>query len=216
MRGVQFGDFHTADDWNLILNSKKINPPNPKYIKVTVDGRDGELNLSRALTDDIKYSNREANFTFLVTEGSVSDRNELINEIVNKIHGKELRIIEPDDEDYYLLGECSVSDIVNSKGYGSFKVKATCEPYRYSVTEINRVITASSTPVEVILSNTGRKTLTPSITVSGSASLKFGSTNVALEKGTYKLPSLLLKTGTTIITVSGSGTVTFSYREAIL
>lgn len=216
MRGVQFGDYHTADDWNLILNSKKINPPNPKYVKVTVDGRDGELNLSRALTDDIKYSNREANFTFLVTEGKESDRNELINEIVNLIHGKELQIIEPDDEDYYLLGECSISDIVNSKGYGSFKVKATCEPYRYSVTEINRVITASSTPVEVILSNTGRKTLTPTITVSGSVSLKFGSTSAVLDKGTYKLPSLLLKTGTTIVTVSGSGTVTFSYREAII
>ena len=216
MRGVQFGEYHTADDWDLILNSKKINPPTPKTVSVKIDGRDGELNLSRALTGEMKYGTRNADFTFLVTEGTQSERNDLINEIVNLIHGKELEIIEPDDEDHYLLGECSVSDITNTKGYGSFKVKATCEPYRYSVTEINRVITASSTPVDVILSNTGRKTLTPTITVSGSASLKFGSTNVALDKGTYKLPSLLLKTGTTIVTVSGSGTVTFSYREAII
>ena len=47
MRGVKFGENHTAEDWGLILNAKTINPPTPKYIKVAVDGRDGDLNLSR-------------------------------------------------------------------------------------------------------------------------------------------------------------------------
>ncbi len=216
MRGVYFGDYHTVADWGLILSAKTINPPTPKIVNVKIDGRDGTLDLSRALTDDMKFNDREASFKFLVTEGSQSDRAYMIRTITNAIHGQRLNIIEPDFPELYLVGECSVSNVVNNKAYGSFDVKATCEPYRYSIDEINRVITASSDPVNAILTNNGRKTLTPTITVDGSVNLKFGSTSVALGTGTYKLPSLILKNGTTIVTVSGSGTVTFSYREAVL
>ena len=216
MRGVQFGEYHTADDWGLILNSKKIDPPAPKYSKVEVDGRDGEINLSRALTGEIKYSNRDATFTFLITEGTQSEREDRINEIINLIHGQELQIIEPDDPDHYLFGECSVSNVSNTKAYGSFTVTVDCEPYRYSVNEVNRVITATSTPTDIILTNTGRRTLTPTLTVSNSVNLVIGTNKVALSAGIYKLTALILKTGTTIVTVSGTGTVAFSYREAVL
>lgn len=216
MRGVIFGDYHTADDWKLILNEKTINPPTPKIVKVAVDGRDGDLNLSRALSGDMKFNNRDASFTFLVTEGTFDERADLINEIINLIHGNELQIIEPDDEDHYLLGECTVSDVKNNKAYGSFKVTANCEPYRYFIDEINRTLTASATPIDVVLHNTGRKTVTPTLTVDGSVNLVFGSSNVSLSTGTYKLSALALHSGPTNVTISGSGSITFTYREAVL
>lgn len=216
MRAVQFGEFHTADDWDLILNAKTMNPPNPKTVTVTVDGRDGDLDLSEALTGEVKYSRRSATFTFLLTGYTESERAETLTEIINSIHGKNLNIIEPDDPDHYLVGRCTVSDVKNTKAYASFKVTADCEPYRYATNEVNRFITASATPVDVILTNTGRKTVTPTLTVDGTVNLAFGSSNVALETGTYKLSSLLLKTGTTTVTVSGSGTVMFTYREGVL
>lgn len=216
MRGVQFGEYHTATDWNLILNSKNIDPPTPKVVKVSVDGRDGDLNLSRALSGDMKFNNREASFTFLVTGGSYESREALINEIINAVHGQELQIIEPDDEDHFLVGECSVKSVVNNKAYGSFTVTADCEPYRYLVDDINRVIILTTTPTDIVLHNIGRKTLTPTITVEGEVNLKFGSSNVGLSTGSYKLSALHLKTGPNIVTVSGSGTITFTYREAVL
>lgn len=216
MRGVQFGEYHTATDWNLILNSKNIDPPTPKVVKVSIDGRDGDLNLSRALSGDMKFNNREASFTFLVTGGSYESREALINEIINAVHGQELQIIEPDDEDHFLVGECSVDNVVNNKAYGSFSVSADCEPYRYLVDEINRVIVPTATPTDIVLHNTGRKTLTPTITVEGEVNLKFGSSEVGLSTGSYKLSALHLKTGSNIVTVSGTGTITFTYREAVL
>lgn len=216
MRGVYFGDYHTVADWGLILSAKNINPPTPKIVNVDIDGRDGTLDLSRALTDDIKFNDREASFSFLVTEGTQSDREYMIQNIINTIHGKRLKIIEPDFLDLYLIGECIVSDVINDKAFGSFTVSATCEPYRYYIDEVNRVITASATPVNVVLNNTGRKTVTPMVTVEGSVNLEFGSSKVGLETGTYKLSNLLLKSGSNIVTVSGSGTVVFTYREAVL
>lgn len=216
MRGVKFGENHTAEDWGLILNAKTINPPTPKYIKVAVDGRDGDLNLSRTLTGDMKYNNREASFSFLVTEGTHVEREDLINEIVNLLHGNELRIIDPDDLDHYLLGECRVDSITNTKAYGSFTVVADCEPYRYSIEEINRTVSASATPLDIVLTNNGRKTLTPVVKVTGTANLVIGTTSVSLGAGTYKLTSLILRPGSNVVTVSGSGSVTFTYREGVI
>lgn len=216
MRGVLFNDHHTADDWGLILNAKSINPPDPKYVKIAVDGRDGDLNLSRALTGDIKFNNREATFAFIATEGTQAEREELLSEITNLLHGQELQIIEPDDLDHYLVGECSVQNVFNDRAYASFTVVADCEPYRYSIEEVNRLISLSSTETVVNLTNIGRKVLTPTLIVSGSVNIKFGTTSTTLSSGTYVLTALKLSNGSTPITVSGSGTLTITYREAVL
>ncbi len=216
MRGVYFGDFHTVADWGLILSAKTINPPTPKTITVNIDGRDGTLDLSRALTGEMKFNDREASFSFLVTEGSQSDREYMIRTIINALHGQRLKIIEPDFPELYLIGECSVGNVVNNKAYGSFTVSAVCEPYKYSVDEVNRVISLSSTPTDIVLHNLGTKSLIPTITVTGSVNMVIGSTSVSLSAGTYKLTSLILSPGANIVTVSGSGLVTFSYREAVL
>jgi phage-related protein len=216
MRGVYFGNYHTVEDWGLILSAKSIDPPTPKIVNRNVDGRDGTLDLSRALTGDMKFNDREASFSFLVTEGKQSDRDNMIRNIINAVHGKRLNIIEPDDLDHYFIGECTVKEVYNDKAYGSFTVTAECDPYRYSVNETIRRVTLSTTPIEVVLTNNGRRTLVPTITVSDSVNLVFGTTSASLSAGTHKLSSLALKNGTTALKVSGSGTVTFSYREAML
>lgn len=216
MRGVYFSEYHTNNDWGLILNSKNLDPPAPKVVKVTVDGRDGDLDLSEALTGEIRYENREASFTFLITEGSQADREYMINTIVNAIHGKTHKIILPDDYEHYLVGRCSISDVVNDRAYGSFSVSADCDPYRYSIYETARTVGLSETPVEVALYNSGRKTVVPTVVVSNSANISFGNTNLSLSAGTYQIPALKLTSGVNTIIVSGSGNLALNYREAVL
>lgn len=216
MRGVYFDDKHTGDDWNLILNSKSIDPPAPKYVKISVDGRNGDLNLSRALTGDISYANREVNYTFIATEGTQEEREALISQIVNYCHGQERKIIDPDYPDYYFIGEITVSNIRNDRAYGTFTISGDCEPFKYSVEEINRLISLTSTESVINLTNGGTKTLIPTVTVDGNANIKIGNDSVSLGSGTYKLTALRLPSGSTPITVSGSGTLTLTYREAIL
>lgn len=216
MREVVFGTHHTAEDWGLILNAKSITPPTPKVVKISVDGRDGEINLSRSLTGDMKFNNREASFTFLLTEGTQSEREELLATILNAVHGQELQIIEPDRPDHYLLGECSIKNIKNDRAYGSVTITADCEPFYYDKMEVNRAITLTSTATNVVLTNSGRKTVIPTLTVTSQVTIVFDNTSVALSKGTYKLSALQLRPGGTTIKVSGSGTLTVTYREAVL
>lgn len=216
MRGVYFDDKHTGDDWNLILNSKSINPPAPKYVKISVDGRNGDLNLSRALTGDISYENREVSYTFIATEGTQEEREALISQIVNYCHGQERKIIDPDYPDYYFIGEITVSNIRNDRAYGTFTISADCEPFKYSKEEINRLISLTSTESVINLTNDGTKTVIPTVTIDGSANIKVGNDSISLGSGTYKLTALRLPSGSTPITVSGSGSLTLTYREAIL
>lgn len=216
MRGVYFTDYHTNNDWGLILNSKKLDPPTPKIVKVSIDGRDGDLDLSEALTGEIRYNNREANFTFLITEGSQADREYMINTIINAIHGKTHKIILPDDLEHYLLGRCSISGVTNDRAFGSFSVSVDCEPYRYSIYETKRIIELTDTPVEIALSNSGRKTVIPTVVVANTAGIVFGATSLELNAGTYQIPALKLTSGVNTITVSGSGNLALSYREAVL
>lgn len=216
MRGVYFGDYHTVNDWGLILSGKTIDPPTPKIVSINIDGRDGTLDLSRALTGEMRYNNRSASFTFLVTEGTQSDRAYMIRNIVNAVHGRRLQIIEPDFPDYHLIGECTVSNIANNKAYGSFTVSADCEPYYYYNNEIIRTLAVNNETSEIALTNSGQKIVTPTIQIIGSINLVFDNTSVSLSEGTYKLTSLLLNPGATVIEVSGSGAVIFTYREAVL
>jgi hypothetical protein len=211
-----FNDKHTADDWGLILSAKTNNPPAPKYVKISVDGRDGDLNLSRTLTGDIKYNKRDVSYTFTAVEGSQADRQALLAEIINEIHGRELNIIEPDDPDHYLVGECTVGAISENKAYLTFTITAECEPYRYASDEVNREILLTNTPTNIVLTNGGVKTIIPTVTVTGSVNIEFDGVKVALSSGSYKLTSLIMRKGFTTITVSGSGTLIVSYREGII
>lgn len=217
LRGVKFGDYHTAMDWGLILNNVSLNPPEPKTVYVSVDGRDGDLDLSEALTGEIKYGNRVASFTFLLTEGSYLDRENLITEIMRIVHGKKLQIILDDDTGYYLYGRCSVKSVNNDKSYGSVVVECNCEPWRYAILETIRVVTVDvGLKSEIACMNNGAKTVIPEITITGGITITFGESTATLADGTYKLTNLLLKPGATVITVEGSGTMTMKYREAIL
>lgn len=216
MRGVKFGSYHTVTDWNLILNAMSIKYPTPKTTKVSVEGRDGDLNLSRALTGEMRYNNRDASFTFLITDGTHAEREALATEIVSVLHGEELKIVTPDKLDYYLIGECKINDIINNKSYMSILIGADCDPYYYSINETVREITVSGSTKEIALVNHGKKTLTPVIHIEGNIDLKYENNSVSLSEGDYQLPNLQLETGTTLVTVSGSGAVTFTYREAVL
>ena len=60
MRKIIFGDYDTWVDWGLTLTGWQLSAPEYKSNFVSVPGRDGDLDLSTALTDgEPRYNNRE-------------------------------------------------------------------------------------------------------------------------------------------------------------
>ena len=218
LRGVQFGNYHTAEDWGLIMHEKIVSPPVPKTNYVSVPGRDGDLDLTEALSGVVNYQDRKALYTFLLTDGTHADRVELISQIIGVLHGQSVQIIDTDDyPDYYMIGRLTVTDVSNSNAYGALKIEAVCQPWRYAINQKSKSVTvsASSGTVTVTMTNSGYKTVAPTLTITGSVTITYGSTSTTLSAGTYILAGLRFTPGVNTVTVAGAGTITISYQEAI-
>ncbi len=209
--------FNTWYDWNLILTAKDVTPPEPKTYLVEIDGADGSLDLSESLSGRVVYKDRKVTADFWTDHGNRKDRERIYREIVRSLHGKKIKLIEPDDPDHYFLGRVNISALSNNVAYATFKLNATCEPWRYSIDEsVRRVDITGSTRKDVVISNNGVKTLSPDITVKGSVTLFYDGLETLLTTGSYKVSDLKLRQGVNVIGVSGSGSVTFTYKEADL
>lgn len=216
LRGVKFDTWHTGRDWKLTLNAKTLDPPEPKTNYISVEGRDGDIDVSEALTGEIRYQNRTASFDFIMTEGTHAEREQLLTEIIGILHGRKRQIILPDDPDHYMIGRCTVKSVQNTMAYGTFSVEANCEPWKYRVIPTVRTTVLTAEKFEFPCVNVGVRTVIPEITVAGTVNIEFGTLKVSLSDGTYLVTDLKFKTGINLLILSGSGTVTITYREAVL
>ena len=209
--------FNTWYDWSLILTDRKINDAEPKTNYINLDGMSGSLDLSEALTGEITYKDRTISATFWTDNGDRKSREALIRKITASLHGKKIKIIEPDDPTHYFYGRVKIKSKANNLAYSTFTIEATCEPWRYAIAETVRRVDATSAAItNVVINNNGVKTLTPEVTVNGFAELTYGESRIQLFGGTYKISDLKLRQGVNVIGVTGEGPVIFKYREADL
>lgn len=206
--------FNTWYDWRLILTAKDVTPPEPKTNYVELDGRDGTLDLSESLTGEITYKDRTVTATFWTDAGSYKDRERLLHTIAASLHGKKIKIVEPDDPDHYFYGRVQINSQTNITAYAEFSIEATCEPWRYALTDAVRTVEVNDSTVDVVIHNHGVKTLSPDILVTGSIKITYSDKSADLTSGSYKIPDIKLRQGVNVISVSGTGSVTFKYKEA--
>ena len=209
--------FNTWYDWRLILTEKDVSPPEPKTNYVDIDGMDGTLDLSESLTGEITYEDRTVLASFWTNEGSHKERTSLLRKIVTAVHGKKIKIIEPDDPDHYFYGRVKVKSPINILPYATFTIEAICDPWRYAIEDSVRTIEVNSDNVtNAVIHNNGVKTLSPIITVTGYVTITYNGVEIALTAGTYKISDIKLRQGVNVIGVSGNGSVSFTYKEADL
>lgn len=212
MKGVSFHGFHSYRDLHLLLTEKEIGSPEVKRQTIDIEGADGELDFTDFFGEP-KYQNAQHRFSF----ESIQPRNEQLSQfadIKNKIHGKKGRIILDDDPSFFYVGRCSVSKYTNEKNIGRITVECDCEPYKYKLTKtvVTRAIDGT---VEVNLTN-GRKRAVPTITTTTDMTISFGGGIWTNRAGTFIIPELELVEGENIVTVTGIGTITFTWQEAAL
>lgn len=220
LRGIKIDQFHTGRDWGAVMTAMSIPRPSVKTSYVSIDGADGSLDYTEAF-GAINYENRELTFSFSLSDGTRLEREKLINRIVAFCHGQNHKIIIDDDPAHYFFGRCAISDVGNSIPYGVFTLTVTAEPWFYSVYETIRKITLTSTSAEVLLINSGVKTVIPTIeTTAKIKSVAYNGTSHTLNgAGTYELTDCKIKGGELLkMTISGTkGAIArIKYREAIL
>ena len=209
--------FNTWYDLRLIITAKTIFDAEPKTNYVKLDGMSGSLDLSESLTGEITYDDRAIEATFWTDYGNRRDREALLRKITASLHGKKIKIIEPDDPNHYFYGRVKIKSKANNLAYAEFTIEAICEPWRYAIEEtVRRVDVNSAAITSVVINNNGVKTLSPTVTVTGSVSIGYNGKIVRLTTGTHRITDIKLYRGVNIVTVSGTGSVTLTYREADL
>lgn len=209
-------NFNTWYDWRLILTSKTIAPPEPKTKYVEIDGMSGSLDLSESLTGEITYKDRPITATFWTDNGTRKEREKLLRDIRIALHGRKIKIIEPDDPEHYFYGRLKIKSEINKLAYAEFSIECICDPWRYSLNDTVREVVVTERVTSVIINNSGAKTLYPVISVKGNVTITYNDISTTLTDGDYKISNIKLRHGFNIIQVSGTGSVTFTYKEADL
>lgn len=226
-RKIIFGTYDTATygwtlaGWQLSAAEQKTN-----YVEKI--GGDGSWDLSTALTDGTpRYRDRTLTVTLECSEGDRNSREIKIRHMINLLDGMQMDIKLPDDPDHHLTGRVHVARNYSNLAHTSVTVTATTSPWKYADAETVVTVThgTETSNRSVQLTNDGRLAVVPMITVSGGADagfrLKFGGANesegyIYLAAGTYKLPNVIVPPGGLEQHYNGQGTLTFTYREAVL
>lgn len=219
-RKIIFGTYDTLLHGPWTLASWSLTPAPLRQQLVTVPGRDGDLDLSTALTDGVpSYGSRILSATFERSDGTRLSREDAINTMINWLDGWRMDIRVPDDELHYLTGRVSVTRNYNDPAHASVTVTATCDPWRFNNHETVVARTVTTAEQTVRLTNSGRLAVIPVVQITGDAAmvlLVHGSYSWALGPGSYQLPDIVVPQGGLDILCSGTGSISFTYREAVL
>lgn len=219
-RKIIFGDYNTSE-YGWTLSNWVLAPAVEKTSYVDKLGGDGSWDLSTALTDGTPtFSDRVLTATFERSDGTRLSREAEISYMINNLHGRRVDIHLPDDDTHHLSGRLHVVKEYNDLAHGAVSVSAVCDPWKYADNEkIVPLGTLGPTAKTVVVTNMGYRTVVPVITVTDEGAevqLTFGTKIRAFSAGDYKWPDLLLLPGRNSISLSGSGTVKLTYREAVL
>lgn len=221
-RKIIIGTYDTAaQGWTLA--SWSFSGPAHLENLVDVPGRmKGPLDLSTTLTDgEPRYGSRTLTAVLECSDGTRLEREALINTMVNWLDGWRMNIVLPDDALHYVVGRVRVTRQYNDLAHAAVQVTATCEPWRYNNDETVVTLTAAEEAQTATLVNSGRMSVVPLLVIAdtgddGAVLIQFGGSSWRLGAGSYALPDIYLTQGSHEMTYSGTGTLTLTYREAVL
>lgn len=149
--GVMFGDHHSYRDYGLWFRERPdVGDPGAKVNLVDIPGADGSLDITEAVTGEVKYYDRTLVFKF-AAKANTAEQQDLKRRLRNELHGKRMNIILDEDSDYYYDGRLSVvfENVMPWKMWVT--ITAVCDPYKYSLeeTSVIKMLSASGTSVEI-------------------------------------------------------------------
>lgn len=212
MRGLTIGALHTYKSLGMILAKPELSAAPIKQKKIDIEGGNGTLDLTEFFGypqyDDVTHK-----FTFVILGEDLTGQ---YNRLKNALHGVKGKITFDDDPDHYYVGRVFVSSLSVNNKVGTVSLECDCEPWRYKSAEtvISRAVDGTDS---IVLTN-GKKRVVPLTTIQTETTLhiEYGLSVWDLGAGDFRLPEMELAEGENIVSVTGTGQITFTYREADL
>ena len=213
MSDIRFGTKWAHADYGLIVAPYAIPMPEPQTNFVEIPGRDGALDLSEAF-GTIRYADRIIPLTLYAR----APFDVLISSLAADVHGRRMNVIFDRDPTYYYDARMTIEDVERHWGYCELSLECRVKPYKLE--QFETAITVLPTGIATVTLTNTRMPVVPSITVSAEMTLTFTIAGVGytinLAAGSHIVPSLVLTDGETKIGITGTGSITFTYRKGAL
>lgn len=209
IHGIQFETVNTSEikhsntDFGVVLVEQDIGTPQAKTHTVSVNGRDGDIDLTESF-GEVKFNNRTLKFKFECIE-SLKNWEKRKTQIANFLHGQKMKITTWSDSDFYYIGRCTVDEYNSSKSKGTIVINCDCEPYKYK----QEITTFQLVSGNNTVTNSSRMTVYADL----KCEVEITINNTIYQANTY-LKAIKLVNGENSITSSGAATL--SYREGEL
>lgn len=195
-----------------------VNFPTPQSQTntIVVPGRNSPIRYTEALG---RVSYQPRSFEILLSMlGSRAAFNEKVSEVVNRFAGQLVPVICSEEPGLYALGTLEMAPTYEPlTGKGQLTLSCSDgDAYRYHVSETVVTVTGGGT---VILDN-DYMPVVPVITATAETALSWrigaDTFQKSVSAGTWEFPEMELQAGRNTVSVTGTGTVTFRYREGRL
>lgn len=227
--GVLIDGIDTLTTYGLaLLADLTISTPEPRTTYVSVPEADGDLDLTGALTGGVvRYAMRQISFSLYPVRNIIAGTNEIPSEFYASkireqltafIHGKERRLILPNDPEHYFIGRMAVGE---KAGYNDLRIPVTmtAQPWRYNPNKRVSILGGFSGDFTII--NEGPPTTPTFISYQDNAAIftfNGGTTRHIVRIGENVFTDVVLQQGTNTLTFTGPVIYGFiiEYNEAVL
>ena len=190
--------------------------PQSQTNTIVVPGRNSPIRYTEAL-GRVSYQPREFEIVLSML-GTRVQFNENTDVLVNRFAGKLTKVVCIEEADLYAIGTLEMSpsyDPLTGKG----QLTISCsdgDAYRYHVEETVVTVTGGG----MVYLDNDYMPVVPRVTATEDTDLSWQVGSDTFQKtvssGTWEFPEMELGSGRNTISVKGSGTVTFRYREGRL
>lgn len=131
---VIIGGIDLYKKWSLIPTSRPvIAAPKIKSYTIDIPGADGKIDVSDQPSGYPVFNNRMGSLEFLV-EDQETPWNELHTDIINTLHGRELKMRLADEPDWYYKGRFFFNEWRSEKDWSRVTIEYDLDPYKYQET----------------------------------------------------------------------------------
>lgn len=230
---VKLNGKHTYADYGLyVTNTNPVSPPEVWVNSIAIPGRNGNIDLTQALTGYTVYRNREIRLE-LGGKKRAEEWTGFMSRFLNELHGKMVEVIFDNDPQYYYVGRAKVeSDYERGNTVARFTVTIDAEPYKQDIQSttdmwlwdsfsfvdgVIRYYAAIEIDGETSVRIIGSPMpVIPTITASAAMTVEFGGEQYELNEGANKVYDIVLHDQEYILKFTGNGTASINYRPGRL
>ena len=224
LNSVRFDDKDLYTEFECILAHLEIGVPSAQTKFIDVPLRNGSLDFTEVLTDDVKYGDRPIKITLLYKG---TDLLRVYSDLQNYIHGKRFNVVFDEDASYYYNGRFEVAGYTVTNYGGKINIQGTCDPFKYAVVsstddwlwddfdfeegyinELKDIVVSGTKAVNLIADAKGYAKITSNATMD----VTYNTTTVTIPVGTTTMYDFEFVEGDNELIFSGNGVVSIDYR----